>query len=115
MRNAINNKVNLSLVEKEIAEPNETKSTYANEKLGVWKPAQAGFVCVAAVLTAQLMVKVSVTPVIVSQQKITDQYYLCATDLKLSVTLLIPQGDYKSSRCTPESCMREWLSFLFGD
>jgi hypothetical protein len=46
--------VNLSPVEKEIAEPNETfvRLTRTNLWKPLWKPAQAGLVCVAAVSTA---------------------------------------------------------------
>ncbi|MEQ9235532.1 MAG: hypothetical protein RIG66_15785 [Coleofasciculus sp. E2-BRE-01] len=43
---------------KEIATPNLPCAclTRKEKKLGVWKPPQTGFVCVAAVLTAQLTI-----------------------------------------------------------
>jgi len=58
------------------------------------------------------------SPVIFSQQEITDQFYQSATDLKLGVTPNSTKGDYESSRCTlrtwRESYTREWLSCLFS-
>jgi hypothetical protein len=53
--------VNLSPVEKEIVEPNETfvPLTRKERKTRVRKPAQAGFVCVAVVSTALIHLDLS--------------------------------------------------------